>query len=75
MARLFRASYTRPIRAETQIVTVKGKPHARYVDRSGRGKARTVPLTKNGKRLLFFSKVYSGQYRRRRRQGDHGFVV
>lgn len=61
MARLFRASYTRPIPTAAEFVTAKGKPHARYVD--GHGHKQTVPLTKDGKRLRFIATNFTGQYR------------
>src|SRR5262245_46859775 len=60
MARLRRVPYTKPIPPGAQIITHKGKPHARFTDD---GKTVVAPLTKKGDRIRLLSKKWYGEYR------------
>ncbi len=60
MARLRKIPYTKPIPAGAEIVTHKGKPHARFTDD---GKTVLVPLTKKGDRIRLLSAKWYGEYR------------
>src|SRR4051812_16123405 len=61
MARLFRQPYTRPLPEGAQIVTIRGKPHARFADEGGR--TVTAPLTRKGDRIRLLSAKWYGEYR------------
>src|SRR5262245_11022731 len=61
MARLFRQPYTRPLPEGADIVTIKGKPHARFTGDDGR--TVTAPLTRNGDRIRLLSAKWYGEYR------------
>jgi hypothetical protein len=52
--------YTKPIPPGAEIVTHKGKPHARFVLD---GKTLVAPLTKKGDRIRLHSKKWYGEYR------------
>src|SRR5262245_1434503 len=60
MARLFRQHYTKPLPEGAKIVTLKGKPHARFTDD---GHTVTAPLTKKGDRIRLLSAKWYGEYR------------
>src|SRR5262245_61645774 len=60
MARLFRQHYTKPLPEGADIITVKGKPHARFTDD---GRTVTAPLTKKGDRIRLLSAKWYGEYR------------
>src|SRR5262245_43678051 len=60
MARLFRQPYTRAIPEGAQIVTLKGKPHARYTED---GRTVTAPLTRKGDKIRLLSAKWYGEYR------------
>jgi hypothetical protein len=61
MARLFQPPYTKPIPDGAEIVTHKGKPHARY--KGDDGKTVLSPLTKKGDRIRLKSAKWYGEYR------------
>lgn len=61
MAKLRQLLYTKPIPSEAEIVTHKGKPHARFKNR--RGKAVLAPLADNGQRIRLWSRKWYGEYR------------
>jgi integrase len=61
MARLRRIPYTKPIPAGAEIVTHKGKPHARFKDEDGR--TTTAPLTRKGDRIRLLSKKWYGEFK------------
>jgi hypothetical protein len=61
MPRLFQPPYTKPIPEGTEIVTHKGKPHARFKDK--RGKTVQAPLTEDGQRIRLLSRKWYGEYR------------
>jgi integrase len=60
MARLRRIPYTKPIPPGADIITRKGKPHARFLDD---GRTAIVPLTKRGNRIRLLSRKWYGEYR------------
>src|SRR5262245_21186084 len=60
MARLFRQHYIKPLPEGAQIVTIKGKPHARF---SEDGRTVTAPLTRKGDRIRLLSVKWYGEYR------------
>src|SRR6266508_2063688 len=60
MARLFRQHYTKPIPEGADILTIKGKPHARFLDD---GRTATAPLTNKGDRIRLLSAKWYGEYR------------
>ena len=60
MARLRRMPYSKPIPSEAEIITHKGKPHARFLDD---GRTVIAPLTKKGDRIRLLSKKWYGEYR------------
>jgi len=60
MARLFRQHYTKPILEGAEIVTIKGKLHARFLEE---GHPATAPLTKKGDRIRLVSAKWYGEYR------------
>src|SRR5437868_4255831 len=60
MPRLFRQNYTKPIPEGAEIVTIKGKPHARFTDN---GRTATAPLTKHADRIRLLSAKWYGEYR------------
>jgi integrase len=60
MASLLRPTYTRPIPPGAEIITYKGKPHARYKGEDG--KTVLAPLTKDGKRCRVKAEKWYGQY-------------
>src|SRR5262245_56102674 len=59
MPRLFRQPYTKPIPAGAEIVTMKGKPHARFKED---GKTVTAPLNRKGHRIRLLSAKWYGEY-------------
>src|SRR5947209_3999988 len=61
MARLFRQPYTKPIPPGAEFITLKGKPHARFVGEDGR--AVTAPLTRKGDRIRLLSAKWYVEYR------------
>ena len=61
MAYLRRPPYTKPIPPDAEIVTVKGKPHARF--RGDGGRTVTAPLIKKGDRIRLRSAKWHGVYR------------
>src|SRR5262245_54615176 len=60
MARLRRPPYTKPIPAGAEIITHKGKPHARFLDD---GRLVIAPLTRKGDRIRLLSKKWYGEFR------------
>src|SRR5262249_29611759 len=60
MASVFKPTYTKPIPPAAEIVTIKGKPHARL---KRRGRTLTVPLTDDGTKLLIERKQWHVRYR------------
>jgi hypothetical protein len=60
MARLRRIPYTKPIPSGAEVVTHKGKPHARFIDG---GRTVVAPLTNKGDRIRLLSKKWYGEYR------------
>src|SRR5262245_17851258 len=52
---------TKPIPEGAEIITVKGKPHARFLDDDGR--RVTAPLTKKGDCIRLKSAKWYGEYR------------
>jgi hypothetical protein len=61
VASLLRPSYTRPIPLGAEIVTHKGKRHARF--KGDDGKTVLAPLTKDGKRCRVKAEKWYGQYK------------
>ncbi len=61
MARLRRPPYTKPMPLGAEIITHKGRPHARFKDDDGR--IVTAPLTRNGDRIRLLSSKWYGEYR------------
>jgi site-specific recombinase XerD len=59
MSNIFRKSYTLPIPAGAEMVTIKGVPSARF-KRKGKGKTITVPLTEKGGRVRVSSPYFYG---------------
>jgi integrase len=53
--------YSKPLPPDAEIITHKGKPHARFTDDDGR--AAVAPLTKKGNRIRLLSKKWYGEYR------------
>jgi hypothetical protein len=60
MSRLRRQPYTKPIAEGAEIVTLKGKSHARFKDDS---RTVTAPLTRKGDRIRLLSKKWYGEYK------------
>jgi integrase len=60
MARLFRQPYTKPIPADAERCTLKGKPAVRFAGEDGR--TVTAPLTKKGDRIRLLSVKWYGEY-------------
>jgi hypothetical protein len=60
MASIFKPTYTKPIPAGAEIVTVKGEPHARW---RRKGKTATAPLTQDGQRIVLESRKWYIEYR------------
>ena len=60
MARLRRMPYTKPIPPDAEIISHKGKPHARFTDD---GRTVLAPLTRKGDRIRLLSKKWYGEYR------------
>jgi integrase len=60
MPRLFRQSYTRAIPEGADIITMKGKRHARFQDEDGR--TITAPLNSKGERIRLLSTKWYGEY-------------
>jgi hypothetical protein len=60
VASLLRPTYTRPIPPGAEVVTHKGKPHARF--KGDDGKTVLAPLTKDGKRYRVKAEKWYGQY-------------
>ncbi len=50
MARIFKQTYTKSLPDDAEIVTRKGRRHARFKD--GKGKTVTVPLSKDGAKII-----------------------
>lgn len=50
MARIFRQTYTKPLPAEAEVFTRKGKRYARFKD--GRGKTVTAPVSLDGAKVI-----------------------
>ncbi len=64
MGSVYRETYTKPLPATAEIVTVKGKKFARV--KPSKGKAKLLPITtgKNGEaRIVYESPVYVAKYR------------
>jgi integrase len=61
VASLLRPTYTRPIPPGAEIVTHKGKRHARF--KGDDGKTVLAPLTKDGKRCRVKAEKWYGQYK------------
>ena len=59
MSHLVRKSYTKPIPAGAEIITIDGVPSARFKGRSG--KKTTAPLTEDGRRIRVLSPNYYGR--------------
>src|SRR4029077_8611048 len=57
MSNIFRKSYTLPIQAGAELVTVKGVPSARF---KRKGKTITAPLTEKGDRVRVLSPSFYG---------------
>ncbi len=58
MSNIFRKSYTLPIPADAELVTIKGAPSARFKHKR---RTITVPLTKNGSRVRLCSPCWYGR--------------
>jgi integrase len=61
MANLRRMPFTKPIPANAQLFTRKGKRYARYKDASG--KTAEAPLNEAGTRIQLLSRKWYGEYR------------
>jgi hypothetical protein len=61
MSRLRKQPFTKPIPPGAEIVTHKGKPHARFKDDDG--KTVLAPLTQKGDRIRLLSAKWYGEYR------------
>ncbi len=60
MGSIFKQSVSRPIPADSEIVTKDGRPFARW---RVHGKLRTAPLSEDGTRIVTKSSTYYGRFR------------
>ena len=61
MGSLFKQQFTKPIPTNSDVVRVKGRRYAQWLNK--RGKQQTAPLNAEGTRIVRESKVYFARYR------------